>query len=152
MLISAGNFHGEYMAKSADYISQALFSVGRFSEARIERYLNERISNLPGFLVKNGGLNSGFMIVQCSQSLIQTHQLRFSLSAKFSPSPPQQTPFLLRLVRKTMCLWADLQPVRAEKCSKTCRLFWESSSCTVCKQLTWWAKSLRDGWERSQKQ
>lgn len=30
-LISAGNFHGEYVAKSADFISMALFSLGRFS-------------------------------------------------------------------------------------------------------------------------
>ena len=65
-LISAGNFHGEYVAKSADYLSMALFTLGRFSEARIQRYLNERTSNLSGFLVKNGGLNSGFMIVQCT--------------------------------------------------------------------------------------
>jgi len=35
VLISAGNFHGEYVAKIADFLSMALFSVGRFSEARI---------------------------------------------------------------------------------------------------------------------
>ena len=65
MLITAGNFHGEYVAKSSDFISMGLFSIGRFSEARVQRYVNERTSCLPGFLVKEGGLNSGYMIMQC---------------------------------------------------------------------------------------
>lgn len=65
-MISAGNFHGEYVAKAADFLAMALFSIGRFSEARIERYINGRISNLPPFLIMEGGLNSGFMITQCT--------------------------------------------------------------------------------------
>lgn len=44
MLITAGNFHGEYVAKASDFISMGLFTVGRFSESRIQRYVNERIS------------------------------------------------------------------------------------------------------------
>ena len=66
MLISAGNFHGEYFAKASDFLSMALFNIGRFSESRIQRYLNGRTSNLPAFLMKTGGLNSGFMISQCN--------------------------------------------------------------------------------------
>jgi histidine ammonia-lyase len=31
MLISAGNFHGEYVAKASDFIAIALFNVARFS-------------------------------------------------------------------------------------------------------------------------
>lgn len=31
VLISAGNFHGEYVAKAADFISMSLFGLGRFS-------------------------------------------------------------------------------------------------------------------------
>jgi histidine ammonia-lyase len=34
-LVSAGNFHGEYVAKTADFIGNALFTLGKFSEARI---------------------------------------------------------------------------------------------------------------------
>lgn len=44
----------------------ALFNIGRFSESRIQRYINGRTSKLPDFLVKFGGLNSGFMISQCN--------------------------------------------------------------------------------------
>lgn len=51
----------------------ALFGLGRLSEARIQRYLNERTSNLPGFLVKEGGLNSGFMIAQCTDQTKNRH-------------------------------------------------------------------------------
>jgi histidine ammonia-lyase len=30
-LISAGNFHGEYVAKAADFLGFALFELGKFS-------------------------------------------------------------------------------------------------------------------------
>ncbi len=30
-LISAGNFHGEYVAKASDFIGMALFMLGQFS-------------------------------------------------------------------------------------------------------------------------
>jgi len=43
----------------------ALFNIGKFSESRIQRYINGRTSKLPDFLMKFGGLNSGFMISQC---------------------------------------------------------------------------------------
>ena len=65
-IISAGNFHGEYVAKSADFLAFALFDLGKFSEARIQRYINGNISKLPYFLVEKGGLNSGHMITQCT--------------------------------------------------------------------------------------
>lgn len=53
------------MAKAADFLGFALFDLGKFSEARIQRYINGKISRLPHFLVKKGGLNSGHMITQC---------------------------------------------------------------------------------------
>lgn len=78
-LVSGGNFHGEYVAKAADFIAMALYSVGRFSEARTERYVNERISKMPGFLTKNGGLNSGYMIMQCNPLIYDRHISRIAL-------------------------------------------------------------------------
>jgi histidine ammonia-lyase len=72
-LISAGNFHGEYVAKAADFLATALFTLGKFSEARIERYVNGKVSRLCPFLIKNGGLNSGFMIAQCTSPLPRYH-------------------------------------------------------------------------------
>ena len=40
------------------------------SEQRLEKLINPAISELPAFLVKEGGLNSGFMIVQVAAAAI----------------------------------------------------------------------------------
>jgi len=59
-----GNFHGQPLALTADYLSTGLAELANISERRIERMVNPQLSNLPGFLVDNEGLNSGFMIAQ----------------------------------------------------------------------------------------
>jgi histidine ammonia-lyase len=59
-----GNFHGQPVAMAADYLSMGLAEFGSVSERRIERMVNPQLSGLPAFLVKEGGLNSGFMIGQ----------------------------------------------------------------------------------------
>lgn len=63
--ISAGNFHGEPLAMTFDYMGIALSELANISERRIERMVNPYLSGgLPPFLAKHSGLNSGFMIVQ----------------------------------------------------------------------------------------
>lgn len=52
MLVSAGNFHGEYVAKAVDFLSIAINSLGKYADRRVERYVNNGISNLPLFLVE----------------------------------------------------------------------------------------------------
>lgn len=64
--ISAGNFHGQPMALSFDFLGIALAEIADISERRIERLVNPALSGLPAFLAENGGVNSGFMIVQYS--------------------------------------------------------------------------------------
>ncbi|MBW2367927.1 MAG: histidine ammonia-lyase, partial [Deltaproteobacteria bacterium] len=59
-----GNFHGQPLALTADYLSLALAELANISERRVERMVNPQLSELPGFLVVNEGLNSGFMIAQ----------------------------------------------------------------------------------------
>ena len=39
-IISAGNFHGEYPAKAADYLAIAIHEMAAMSERRIERLVN----------------------------------------------------------------------------------------------------------------
>ena len=64
-IISAGNFHGQPIALAMDFMGIALAEIANISERRIERLVNSSLNNgLPCFLVKDGGLNSGFMIVQ----------------------------------------------------------------------------------------
>ena len=62
--VSGGNFHGQPMALSFDFLAIALAEIADISERRIERMVNSSLSGLPSFLVKHGGVNSGFMIVQ----------------------------------------------------------------------------------------
>ena len=59
-----GNFHGQPVAMAADYLSIGLAELGSVSERRIERLVNPQLSELPAFLVKEGGLNSGYMLGQ----------------------------------------------------------------------------------------
>ncbi|MEO8648453.1 MAG: histidine ammonia-lyase [Acidobacteriota bacterium] len=80
-VISGGNFHGEPLALAFDYLAIALSEFGNISERRTMR-LTDEASNahvLPAFLTENGGLNSGFMIVQytaaalCTENKILSH-------------------------------------------------------------------------------
>jgi len=59
-----GNFHGQPLALTADYLSIGLAELANISERRVERLVNPQLSDLPAFLVVREGLNSGFMIAQ----------------------------------------------------------------------------------------
>ena len=66
-VISAGNFHGQPMALAMDFLAIAMAEYANISERRTERLVNPQLSaGLPAFLTADGGLNSGFMIVQYS--------------------------------------------------------------------------------------
>ncbi|XP_071350967.1 histidine ammonia-lyase [Trachinotus anak] len=68
--ISGGNFHGEYPAKALDFLAIAVHELASISERRIERLCNPSLSELPAFLVNEGGLNSGFMIAHCTAAAL----------------------------------------------------------------------------------
>lgn len=61
-ILSGGNFHGEIIAMAADNLALAIAEMGANSERRIALLIDKTFSSLPAFLVKEGGLNSGFMI------------------------------------------------------------------------------------------
>ena len=68
-IISAGNFHGQPLAISLDYLGIAIAELGSISERRTYKLIGgER--GLPAFLVANPGLNSGFMITQYSSASV----------------------------------------------------------------------------------
>ena len=68
--ISGGNFHGQPMALSFDFLGIAIAELANSCERRIERLVNPALSELPAFLSKHGGLNSGFMIAQYSAAAL----------------------------------------------------------------------------------
>jgi len=69
-ILSGGNFHGQIVAIGMDTLSIAVAELASISEQRIEKLVNPAISDLPAFLTQNGGLNSGFMIVQVAAASI----------------------------------------------------------------------------------
>jgi len=68
-IVSAGNFHGQPLAISLDYLAIAVAELGSISERRVYKLISGT-RGLPPFLVVNSGLNSGFMIAQYSAASI----------------------------------------------------------------------------------
>jgi histidine ammonia-lyase len=69
-ILSGGNFHGQVVAIAMDLLSIAAAELASISEQRLEKLVNPAISDLPAFLTRQGGLNSGFMIVQVAAASI----------------------------------------------------------------------------------
>jgi len=63
-VLSGGNFHAEPVAFAADYLALSIAEIGALSERRIALLVDPHMSGLPAFLVRESGLNSGFMMVQ----------------------------------------------------------------------------------------
>lgn len=87
-IISGGNFHGQPMALPFDYLAIGIAELANISERRLERLVNPQLSNgLPAFLTKNGGLNSGFMIVQYSAASLVSENKVLSHPASVDSIP-----------------------------------------------------------------
>jgi histidine ammonia-lyase len=64
-VLSGGNFHGQPVAVPLDALALAVVGLAGVSERRLYRLLDPATSNgLPPFLVRESGLNSGFMLAQ----------------------------------------------------------------------------------------
>jgi histidine ammonia-lyase len=63
LILSGGNFHGQPLALALDFFAIAMSELANISERRIYQLISGQ-RNLPLFLVKDPGLNSGFMIPQ----------------------------------------------------------------------------------------
>lgn len=69
-ILSGGNFHAEPVGLVADQLAVALAEIGALSERRCALLIDRHLSNLPSFLVEDGGLNSGFMIPQVTAAAL----------------------------------------------------------------------------------
>lgn len=90
-IVSGGNFHGEPLALSLDFLAIAVAELGSISERRTYRLISgER--GLPEFLVAEPGLNSGFMIPQYAAASVvsQNKQLCTPASVDSIPSSNEQ--------------------------------------------------------------
>ena len=90
--ISGGNFHGEPVALTADYLAIALTDLGNMIERRIARIIDSKLSNLPHFLMENSGLNSGLMIPQYTAAALCNRNkiLSYPASADSIPTSANQ--------------------------------------------------------------
>ncbi len=69
LVISAGNFHGQPLALTLDFLCLALAELGSISERRTYQLISGS-RGLPPFLVNEAGLNSGLMITQYTAASI----------------------------------------------------------------------------------
>ncbi len=86
-VLSGGNFHAEPVAFAADMIAMAVAEIGSLSERRIAALIDSSISLLPPFLIRNPGLNSGFMIPQCTAAALMSENKQMSHPASVDSAP-----------------------------------------------------------------
>jgi histidine ammonia-lyase len=86
-VVSGGNFHAEPVAFAADQLAMVLCEIGNISERRTAILVDPKMSGLPAFLVKESGLNSGFMIAQVTAAALVAENRMFSHPASVDTVP-----------------------------------------------------------------
>lgn len=86
-VISCGNFHGQIIAVSLDFMGIALSEVASVCERRIERLVNPYLSGLPAFLTEKEGLDSGFMVAQYTAAALVSENKVFAHPASVDSIP-----------------------------------------------------------------
>jgi histidine ammonia-lyase len=115
--ISGGNFHGQPLALPIDYVGLAASELGNISDRRTFILL-EGQWGLPLYLIKESGLNSGFMLVQyCSAALTSENKtLCFPASADSIPTSKGQEDHVSMgpiSARKTLNIIDNLEKILA---------------------------------------
>ena len=89
--IEGGNFHGQPLAITLDFLGIAAAELANISERRTERMVNAALGGLPRFLTPNGGLNSGMMIAQyTSAALVSENKVLAPASVDSIPTSANQ--------------------------------------------------------------
>lgn len=87
LTISGGNFHGQPLALPLDYAALAASELGNISDRRIYLAL-EGLEGLPKLLMKDTGINSGFMLCQYTSAALasENKSLVYPASADSIPT------------------------------------------------------------------
>jgi histidine ammonia-lyase len=85
--VSGGNFHAQPVAFAADMLAMALCEVGSISERRTAVLVDPKMSGLPPFLVKDSGVNSGFMIAQVTAAAMVSENRTLAFPASVDSIP-----------------------------------------------------------------
>lgn len=86
-VLSGGNFHAQSVAFAADIIAMAIAEIGSLAERRVAALIDSSISLLPPFLIRNPGLNSGFMIPQCTAAALMSENKQMAHPASIDSAP-----------------------------------------------------------------
>ena len=86
-VISGGNFHAEPVAFAADIIALAVAEIGAISERRMALLLDSGLSGLPPCLVRDCGVNSGFMIAQVTAAALASENKSLAHPASVDSLP-----------------------------------------------------------------
>jgi histidine ammonia-lyase len=86
-VLSGGNFHAEPVAFAADNLALAIAEIGALSERRTAMLIDSSLSQLPPFLVEQGGLNSGFMIAQVTAAALASENKSLAHPASVDSLP-----------------------------------------------------------------
>ncbi len=86
-ILSGGNFHAEPVAMVADNLALAIAETGSLSERRMALLIDSNLSQLPPFLVDNGGVNSGFMIAQVTSAALASENKSLAHPASVDSLP-----------------------------------------------------------------
>lgn len=87
VVLSGGNFHGEPLAIALDCAGIALSELGSISERRLFRMLTAFLSELPPFLTRHSGLDSGYMLLQYTAAALATENQLLATPASVHSLP-----------------------------------------------------------------
>ena len=91
MVRYCGNFHAIYPARVSDRLASAMATLANISERRISQSMRAPRGHLPTFLVKDGGLNSGFMMAHVSAAALVSEAKSLSFPASVDSIPTNVT-------------------------------------------------------------
>ncbi|WP_342119808.1 histidine ammonia-lyase [Pseudoduganella sp. OTU4001] len=87
VVVSGGNFHAEPVAFAADTLALAIAEIGSISERRISLLIDATLSGLPPFLVRDPGVNSGFMIAHVTAAALASENKSIAHPASVDTIP-----------------------------------------------------------------
>ncbi|MFC3146741.1 histidine ammonia-lyase [Piscinibacterium candidicorallinum] len=86
-VLSGGNFHAEPVAFAADNLALVVAEIGALAERRIALLIDATLSGLPPFLVRDGGVNSGFMIAHVTAAALASENKTLAHPASVDSLP-----------------------------------------------------------------
>ncbi len=86
-VVSGGNFHGQIIATALDSLKIGLNGLGNISDRRLYRLTDPSQTGLYPFLIKDVGLNSGFMMLQVTTAALASENKLLSQPASVDSIP-----------------------------------------------------------------